>query len=52
MSLHADESRRVELADTPLPKTALQKVARGRVEDAYDFDFQRWLASEAEAAGD
>ena len=36
---------KVELTDTPLPKTALQKVARGRVKDAYEFDFQRWLAS-------
>lgn len=36
----------IELTDAPLPKTALQKVARGRVEDAYEFDFQRWLISE------
>jgi long-chain acyl-CoA synthetase len=40
---------RIELTDAPLPKTALQKVARGRVEDAYEFDFQRWLASEPDA---
>jgi long-chain acyl-CoA synthetase len=39
---------RVELTDAPLPKTALQKVARGRVEDGYEFDFQRWLASTAD----
>ena len=39
---------KVELTDTPLPKTALQKVARGRVKDAYEFDFQRWLASAEE----
>jgi long-chain acyl-CoA synthetase len=39
---------RVELVDAPLPKTALRKVARGRVEDAYEFDFQSWLTSESD----
>ena len=33
------------LTDTPLPRTALQDVARGEVQDAYSFDVQRWLAS-------
>jgi long-chain acyl-CoA synthetase len=37
---------RIELTDTPLAKTALRKVARGQVAEAYDFDFSRWLASE------
>ena len=41
---------RIELTDTPLPKTVLRKVARGRLDDAYGFDFQRWLET-AEAAG-
>jgi long-chain acyl-CoA synthetase len=36
---------RIELADSPLPKTPLLKVARGQIADAYDFDFERWLAS-------
>jgi long-chain acyl-CoA synthetase len=40
---------RVELVDAPLPKTALRKVARGRVEDAYEFDFQTWLTSEPDS---
>jgi acyl-coenzyme A synthetase/AMP-(fatty) acid ligase len=41
---------KVELADEPLPKTPLRKVARGQLKDAYEFDFQKWLASgEAEA---
>jgi len=35
----------VELADGPLPKTPLQKVARGRIAERYDFDFEKWLAS-------
>jgi long-chain acyl-CoA synthetase len=41
---------RVELTDSPLPKTPLQKVARGRLEDAYEFDFQTWLASAPQAS--
>jgi long-chain acyl-CoA synthetase len=39
---------RIELTDAQLPKTALQKIARGRVEDAYEFNFERWLASAEE----
>jgi long-chain acyl-CoA synthetase len=39
---------RIELTDEPLPKTPLQKVARGRLEHAYEFDFQTWLASASE----
>jgi len=30
------------LTDTPLPKTALQKVARGQLPDSYSFDLKRW----------
>ena len=42
----------LELTDQPLPKTALRKVARGQLADAYDFDFERWLATaEAQSAG-
>jgi long-chain acyl-CoA synthetase len=33
---------RIELATEPLPKTALQKVARGRIEAGYTFDFAAW----------
>jgi long-chain acyl-CoA synthetase len=40
---------RIELTDTPLPKTALRKVARGFIEPSYDFDYARWLASGDEA---
>ena len=36
---------RIELTDEPLPKTPLQKVARGRIEPAYEFSFEKWLAS-------
>ncbi len=36
---------RIELSDAPLPKTALRKVARGRIADAYEFDYERWQAS-------
>jgi long-chain acyl-CoA synthetase len=39
---------RVELTDTPLPKTALQKVARGHVAENYVFDYARWLTSTSE----
>lgn len=41
---------RVELSDEPLPKTALRKVARGHIRETYEFDFDRWLASEPDAA--
>jgi len=30
------------LTDTPLPKTALQKVARGQLRDSHSFDLKRW----------
>ncbi len=36
---------RVELSDTPLPKTALRKVARGILQESYEFDYETWLAS-------
>ena len=36
---------RIELTDTPLPKTPLQKIARGRIKDEYSFDLAAWLAS-------
>jgi hypothetical protein len=40
---------RVELTDEPLPKTVLQKVARGRIESSYSFSHERWLASAPES---
>ncbi|MPZ48348.1 MAG: AMP-binding protein [Dehalococcoidia bacterium] len=36
---------RIELSDEPLPKTALQKVARGHIEASYDFSYEKWLAA-------
>lgn len=36
------------LTDTPLPKTALQDVARGRLAESYTFDVKRWLESWSE----
>jgi long-chain acyl-CoA synthetase len=33
---------RVILTDTPLPKTALRKVAREQMSDDYSFDVKRW----------
>jgi long-chain acyl-CoA synthetase len=30
------------LADTPLPKTAIRKVAREQLSDSYSFDVKRW----------
>jgi long-chain acyl-CoA synthetase len=36
---------RIELADEPLPKTALQKVARGRLQAEYQFSFEKWQAA-------
>lgn len=36
----------IELSDQPLPKTALQKVARGRLAATPEFDLERWLAQE------
>jgi long-chain acyl-CoA synthetase len=41
---------RIELADEPLPKTPLRKVARGHIADVYEFDYGRWLASAAAQA--
>lgn len=35
----------IELSDQPLPKTALRKVARGQLAEAYRFDYQRWLTT-------
>jgi long-chain acyl-CoA synthetase len=35
----------IELTDTPLPKTPLRKVARGALEEGYEFDFDRWLTT-------
>ncbi|MDE3094598.1 MAG: AMP-binding protein [Chloroflexota bacterium] len=35
----------VMLTDTPLPKTALRKVARGQIADSYSFDRLRWEQS-------
>jgi long-chain acyl-CoA synthetase len=40
---------RIELSDTPLPKTPLRKVARGRMAAEHSFDFATWRAT-AEAA--
>jgi long-chain acyl-CoA synthetase len=40
---------RLELADEPLPKTAVRKVARGRLADTYTFDYARWVESQAAA---
>ena len=40
------------LSDTPLPKTALQKVARGHVADSFSFDIERWKKSMPAAAPD
>jgi hypothetical protein len=39
---------KVELSNEPLPKTPLRKVARGHLQEAYDFDFQRWLQTEGD----
>ncbi len=30
------------LSDTPLPKTALQKIARGQVAETYSFNVEKW----------
>jgi long-chain acyl-CoA synthetase len=40
---------RIELTDEPLPKTALQKVARGRIEPTYTFDVDKWRQAAPEA---
>lgn len=36
---------RIELSDTPLPKTALRKVARGSLQERYEFEYERWVGS-------
>ena len=36
---------RIELTDEPLPKTAMQKVARGRLATEYAFSFEKWQVS-------
>ena len=36
---------RIELTDTPLPKTALRKVARGSLRESYEFDYEVWVAA-------
>ncbi len=38
----------VVLTDTPLPRTALLKVARGRLPESYSFDLKRWEQSALE----
>jgi long-chain acyl-CoA synthetase len=38
--------RMIVLADEPLPKTPLGKVARYRLKDVYEFDQKRWLGNE------
>jgi long-chain acyl-CoA synthetase len=40
---------RVELTDEPLPKTVLQKVARGRIAESHSFNHAIWLASAPES---
>ena len=41
----------IVLTDTPLPKTILGKVARGRLKDSYSFDVKRWEGSSLLALG-
>ena len=36
------------LTDTPLPKTALQKIARGHVSESHSFDLELWRKNAAE----
>ncbi len=38
----------VLIADAPLPKTLLRKVARGELQDEYKFSLQRWRESHAD----
>ncbi|OGO50948.1 MAG: hypothetical protein A2148_02315 [Chloroflexi bacterium RBG_16_68_14] len=40
----------VVLTDTPLPKTALLKVARGQLPESYSFDLKRWEETSQQAA--
>jgi hypothetical protein len=37
----------VTLTDTPLPKTAILKVMRGRLPDSFSFDLKRWQENAA-----
>ncbi|HXH23351.1 MAG TPA: AMP-binding protein [Dehalococcoidia bacterium] len=39
----------VLLADTPLPKTPLRKIARSELSEEYRFSVQRWRDSQAES---
>jgi long-chain acyl-CoA synthetase len=41
----------VQLSDSPLPKTALQDVARGQLRESYTFDAKRWEESGRALAG-
>jgi long-chain acyl-CoA synthetase len=41
----------IVLTDTPLPKTALRKVARGRMTDSHSFDLKRWERTSRAALG-
>jgi long-chain acyl-CoA synthetase len=41
----------IVLTDTPLPKTLLGKVARGRLKDSYSFDVKRWEGASLVALG-
>ncbi len=36
------------LTDTPLPRTALQDIARGQLPDSFSFDLERWKSNAAE----
>lgn len=40
----------VQITDTPLPKTALRKIARGQLVDSYSFDVKRWRQNSSLAA--
>jgi hypothetical protein len=42
----------IALAAAPLPKTAIGKVARERLDEVYEFSFDAWLASASEAPRD
>jgi len=41
----------IVLTDTPLPKTVLREVARGRLKDSYSFDVKRWERASLAALG-
>jgi long-chain acyl-CoA synthetase len=42
----------ITLADAPLPKTPIGKVAREHLDENYEFSFDAWLASAGEAPAD